>query len=338
MKNRKWVVASRPEEMATAENFRLEEEDLPDLGENEFLIEVVYVRTNPPLRMLLVSGGGTGQPIPIGNTMFSGGLGRVVQSNNPDFEVGDMVTGGLGWQEYLISDGTTKAPVRKLQPSNELPISTQLHVMGSGGMTAYFGMNDYGKPEAGDTLVVSTAAGTVGAVVCQLGKEAGCRVIGITSSKQKCDWVIDELGADDVINYREEDVHARLKELCPDGINIYFDNVGGETLDAALDLIAQGARVVLCGASSQYTHDLDWYGPKNYFNLVYMQAQMYGFFINNFADRFDEASARLSDLISQGKLKYAEDIIEGLEQAPAALERVLRSENFGPQLVQVAQP
>lgn len=338
LKTRKWVVASRPEVMATPEHFRLEEEDLPELEDGEFLIDVVYLRTNPPLRMLLVSGSGLGDPIPLGGTMASNGLGRVAQSNNSDFEVGDIVTGGLAWQDQVISDGATKTPVRKLQKSNEFPVSALMTVLGSAGLTAYFGVFDYAKPKPGDTLVVSTAAGTVGSAVCQIGKLERCRVIGIAGSKRKCDWVTDELGADACIDYQSEDVHARLKELCPDGIDIYFDNVGGETLDAALDLIAQGARVVLCGASSQYTHDLDWYGPKNYFNLVYRQAQMYGFYIANFADRFDEATAYMADLISKGNMKYAEEIIEGLEQTPAALERVLRSENFGTVLVEVNKP
>ncbi|MDA0338303.1 MAG: NADP-dependent oxidoreductase [Proteobacteria bacterium] len=337
MENKKWVVASRPESMVTEDNFRIEVEDLSSPGAGEFLIEVNYIRTSPPQRMALVSGGLTKQPIPIGNTMPGFGLGKVVESNHHDFAVGDLVTGGLGWQQYVISNGTTTAPVKKIQPTNTLPVSAQLHIFGSAGMTAYFGIYDYGKPKPGDTLVVSTAAGAVGTVVCQMGKIEGCRVIGIAGGQKKCDWLMSELRIDGAIDYRSENVHERLRELCPNGIDIYFDNVGGETLDAALDLIAQGARVILCGASSQYTNDLDFYGPKNYFNLVYKQAQMYGYFINNFADRFDEARAKLEDMAATGNLKYAEDILDGLEQLPKALERVLTGANFGAQLVRVAR-
>ena len=259
-----------------------------------------------------------------------------MESRHADFAAGDLVTGELGWQQYAVSDGARRRPVRKVQGRSGLADSTLLHVMGSGGATAYFGMTVYCRPRPGDTLVVSAAAGNVGMLVCQLGRLQGCRVVGIAGSRGKCDWLVNELGCAAAIDYKAEDVGERLDQTCPDGIDIYFDNVGGATLDAALARIAQGARVVLCGGTSQYNNDLDWYGPKNYFNLVYKQAEMAGFYVFNFADRFEEAHSRLAALLESGSLIYKEDVLEGIEQAPEALMRIFRGDNFGVQLVKVA--
>ena len=334
--NRKWVVASRPEVEVEASNFELVEEPVPTLEPGNLLLRSRFVGVNPPMRMALVSGGIAGRPIPIGRTMYGSGLAEVVASENPSFAAGDLVMGDLGWQEYAISDGARRHAVRKVQAPDGLSETTLMHVMGGSGATAYFGMIEYCKPRVGDTLVVSTAAGTVGALVCQLGKLQGCRVVGITGSEAKCDYVVGELGADAAINYKTEDVAERLKETCPEGINIYFDNVGGETLDAVLGQIAFGARVVLCGGTSQYNNDLDWYGPKNYFNLVYKQAEMYGYYVANFAHRYDEAHARLGALLRDGRMSYKEDVLEGIDNVPNALIRILRGENFGIQLVKVS--
>jgi hypothetical protein len=334
--NRKWVVASRPEVEVEQSNFELKEEPIPPLEPGHLLIKTRYLTVNPPMRMALVSGGIAGRPIPIGRTMYGGGLAEVVESEHPGFAAGDLVQGDLGWQEYAISDGARRHAVRKVQAPEGLPETTLMHVLSGSGHTAYFGIVEYCKPRVGDTLVVSMAAGSVGALVCQLGRLQGCRVIGITGSDAKCDWVVNELGAEAAINYKTEDVAARLAETCPDGINIYFDNVGGETLDAVLAQIAFGARVVLCGGTSQYNNDLDWYGPKNYFNLVYKQAEMYGYFVSNFSHRFDESLSRLTSLLRDGRLVYVEDVLEGIENMPNALIRILRGENFGIPLVQVS--
>jgi NADPH-dependent curcumin reductase CurA len=333
--NRKWVVASRPQAEVDENTFELKEEPMPELAAGHLLLKVRYLGVYPPMRMALVSGGIAGRPIPIGRTMYGNGLAEVVASEHADFAPGELVMGDLGWQQYLISGVTRRRPVRKVQVPQGLPETTLMHVLGSSGHTAYFGMIEYCKPRVGDTLVVSTAAGSVGAIVCQLGKLQGCRVIGITGNEAKCDWLVNELGVDAAINYKTEDLAARLGETCPDGINIYFDNVGGETLDAVLDQIAFGARVVLCGGSSQYNHDTDFYGPKNYFNLVYQQAEMAGFFAPNFAHRYHESSSRLTALLRDGRLKYAEDVLQGIENMPAALMRIQRGDNFGTQLVRV---
>jgi len=334
--NRKWVVASRPEVEVEPGNFELQEEPVAPLEPGQLILKTRYLTVNPPMRMALVSGGIAGRPIPIGRTMYGSGLAEVVESDNPGFSPGDLVMGDLGWQQFAISDGVRRHAVRKVQAPEGLPETTLMHVLGGSGHTAYFGMIEYCRPRVGDTLVVSTAAGSVGALVCQLGRLQGCRVVGISGSDAKCRWVVDELGADAAINYKTEDVAARLAQTCPDGINIYFDNVGGEILDAVLGQIAFGARVVLCGGTSQYNHDLDWYGPKNYFNLVYKQAEMYGYFVSNFSHRYNESTARLTALLRDGRLRYAEDVLEGIDNMPTALIRILRGENFGVPLVRIS--
>lgn len=334
--NRKWVVASRPEAEVRADNFELKQAPIPAVPPGALLVRTRHLVVSPPARMALVSGGIAGRPIPIGATMRGSGLGEVVESRHADFAVGDLVTGDLGWQQYAVSDGVRRRPMRKVQSRSGLPDSTLLHVLGAGGATAYFGMTVYCQPRPGDALVVSAAAGNVGMLVCQLGRLQGCRVVGVAGGRAKCDWLVNDLGCAAAIDYKNEDVGERLEQTCANGIDIYFDNVGGAVLDAALARIAQGARVVLCGGTSQYNNDLDWYGPKNYFNLVYKQAQMAGFYVFNFADRFEEAHSRLAALIADGSLIYKEDVLEGIEQAPEALMRIFRGDNIGVQLVKVA--
>lgn len=336
MDNGRWTVASRPEDEVEESHFEFVSESVGELEEGEFLIATRYLVVSPPARMALTSGGIARRPVPIGATMRGTGLGQVVASRHAGFAEGDLVIGDLGWQQYAVADGAGRHPVRKVTPRSGMPDSTLLHVLGAGGATAYFGMIEYAKPRIGDTLVVSAAAGNVGSLVCQLGRLQGCRVVGIAGSDEKCRWLTDDLGCAAAINYKDEDVAGALDAACPQGIDIYFDNVGGEILDAALGRIAQGARVVLCGGTSQYNHDLDWYGPKNYFNLVYRQAEMAGFYVYNFSHRFEEAFERLAVLLANGELRYAEDVLEGIGQAPTALIRVLRGENFGVQLVKVS--
>ncbi|NIP15860.1 MAG: zinc-binding dehydrogenase [Pseudomonadales bacterium] len=336
MENGRWTVASRPDDEVEEGNFQLVGEAAGEPEEGEFLIATRYLVVSPPARMALTSGGIARRPVPIGATMRGTGLGQVVASRHPGFDEGELVIGDLGWQEYAVSDGAKRHPVRKVGARPGMPESTLLHVLGAGGATAYFGMIEYAKPRIGDTLVVSAAAGNVGSLVCQLGRMQGCRVVGIAGSEEKCTWLTNDLGCAAAIDYKREDVASALDAACPEGIDIYFDNVGGEILDAALARIAMGARVVLCGGTSQYNHDLDWYGPKNYFNLVYRQAEMAGFYVYNFAHRFEEAFSRLASLLESGELKYAEDVLQGIGQAPAALIRVLRGENFGVQLVKVS--
>lgn len=328
-----WSVKSYPQGDISEDNFELQRGPVPEPGDGEILVKTTHLVISPPLRMALGTGGIAGKPLPIGSLMRGSGQGRVIQSNHPDYAEGDLVAGPFGWQQYAVSNGADKIPLTPVQTFGQLPVTTSLHVMGSGGATAFIGLYEYGKPKIGDVVVVSAAAGNVGSIVCQLAKMAGCRVVGIAGSDKKCSWLTDTLGVDAAINYKTEDLSTALAEHCPDGIDIYFDNVGGTTLDAVLDRIRLGARVVLCGATSQYEGDASWYGPSKYFNLVYKQASMYGFYIFNFQSRFPEILAKLQKLIEEGKLIYAEDQLMGVENLPNALINVLSGRNFGPQLV-----
>ncbi|MGE0668850.1 MAG: NADP-dependent oxidoreductase [Sphingomonadales bacterium] len=337
MENSKWLVASKPVDgVVTGQNFRMETGPVPEPGPGEFLIEVAYSIVTPPLLMWLTTGGMVGKPLEPGTLMRGGSMGVVVKSNNPAWPVGQLVNGDTGWQKFVVSNGVDKVPVVKIARREGVPTSALLHVLGSGGRTAYFGLTEFCKPRLGDTMVISGAAGNVGSILAQLAKMQGCRVIGIAGSRRKCDWLTGELGCDGAINYKEGDLAAQLAALCPKGIDIFFDNVGGETLDAAMGLIAQGARVVLCGATSQYAHDSDWYAPKNYFNLVYKQATMSGFYVGNFAARYEEAVSRLAPMVASGRLKYAEDIHDGFDKAPLALSQTISGDHFGVQIVKVS--
>lgn len=335
-KNQQWLVRSYPETLVSEDNFQLVEVPIPALEAGQVLLQTTHLVMSPPLRMAIGTGGITGNVVPIGNLMRGSGQARVVESRHPGFEVGDIVSGAMGWQTYSVTDGQKPFLIEKTRARADQPVSANLHVMGASGATAYVGLYDLASPRIGDVVLVSAAAGTVGALVCQLAKHSGCRVVGIAGSDEKCRWLMETIGIDGVINYKREDVASRVQALCPGGVNVYFDNVGGETLDIALDNIAHGARVILCGATSQYEGDSQWYGPKNYFNLVYREATMTGFYIFSYAHRFKEAWRRLGELINRGDIRYQEDLLEGIEQVPAGLKRVLAGENFGTQLVKLS--
>ena len=333
VRNGRWLVKSYPKEELTRDNFELVYEDVPEPAEGEVLIKATTLIMSPPLRMALGTGGITGNVVKRGALMRGSGQAVVIKSRHPDFQEGDLVSGAMGWQEYAVTDGARPFPLEKIEARAGQPITANMHVMGASGATAYVGVFDIAHPKIGDVMLVSAAAGTVGALVCQLGKLAGCRVVGIAGSDVKCDWLKDTLGVDETINYKTENIEKRIQETCPHGIDIYFDNVGGEILNAALGNIAHGARVVLCGATSQYEGDASWEGPGNYFNLVYKEATMRGFYIFSYANRFKDIYRRLGELINSNQLVYNEDVLTGIEQAPDALIRVLSGENFGTQLV-----
>jgi len=339
MKAHRWVVAARPTGFDVAASLALEEVDVAGPGPGEFLVRTTYLRAAAPMFKVLVSGSADGRPpTPIGDPVVGAGIATVVESDHPDFPVGTDVTGSFPWQDVVRSNGRSLVPVQPILLPHGVPLTAPLHVLGGPGLSAWFGLTEFADAKLGDTIVVSTAAGAVGAIVCQLAKLQGCRVVGITSSRDKADWLVGELGIDGAVAYRTEDVAARLRELCPDGIDVYFDNVGGDTLDIVLQQLAVGARVVLCGASSQYDRGAaDWQGPTHYFELVYKQATMRGFYIFNFVSRFPEGRLRLTELISAGKLRSPEDVVDGFENAPAAFERVLAGRNLGVQLIRIGQ-
>jgi len=264
--------------------------------------------------------------------MRARGVGTVVASNHPSYPEGTQVTGTFGMQDYALADGS-KLPMRTFEAGIDPKVA--LGVLGGTGMTAYFGLLDVGQPKAGDVVMISGAAGATGSVAGQIAKIKGCTVFGMAGSDEKCAWLTDELGFDGALNYKTAEVAAEVDRLCPNGINVFFDNVGGDILDICLDRIAMNARIVICGGISRYNLTEQPPGPKNYFNLVYKQAEMAGFYVFNFADRFAEARSRLAALIDSGDLIYREDVLEGLENAPEALMRLFRGDNFGVQLVRM---
>ncbi|HEU4537232.1 MAG TPA: NADP-dependent oxidoreductase, partial [Polyangiaceae bacterium] len=263
-------------------------------------------------------------------------VGRVEQSRHPDYAVGDLVSGMFGWQDYAVVRGSGRPGARPTKLPPGVPVPLALSALGMTGVTAYFGLLDVGKPVAGETVVVSGAAGATGSVVGQIARLKGCRAIGIAGGKDKCDWLVREAKFDAAIDYKSEDVSARLRELCPKGIDVYFDNVGGDILDVALAQLAMRGRVVLCGAISQYNEDETPPGPKNYLSLLVRRGRMEGFIVLDYLDRADEAISALAGWVSAGEIVDRVDVQEGLENAPAALRRLFLGQNVGKQLLKIA--
>lgn len=282
-----------------------------------------------------MSGAGSyARPVAIGEVMTGGAVGFVVESADPKFRAGDAVEGMLGWQEYSIARGRE---LRKIEPGLG-PISTALGVLGMPGLTAFFGLLDICHPQRGESVVVSGAAGAVGMLVGQIAKIKGCRVVGVAGSDAKISWLLDELGFDAAFNYKTaEDFDGKLEELCPNGIDVYFDNVGGAITDAVLRLINTGARIAVCGQISQYNLEKPEVGPRWLGQLVVKQAKVQGFLVSAYAERFPEGRRQLARWLKQGKLKYREDVAQGIESAPQAFIGMLQGENMGKQLVQLSE-
>lgn len=273
-------------------------------------------------------------PVAIGGTMVGGVVGQVVESKNPKFKPGDIVQGEFGWQEYAVSDGKG---IRKIDPSIA-PISTAIGVLGMPGLTAYFGLLEIGQPKAGETVVISGAAGAVGMVVGQIAKIKGCRVVGIAGSDDKVRYLVNELGFDGAFNYKTTKNYVeKLKELCPQGIDVYFDNVGGTITDAVIPLLNVKARMSICGQISQYNLEKPETGPRWLWAMIVKQARVEGFLVFQFFDKFAPAAAEMAGWIKEGKLKYREDIVEGFENLPKAFIGMLEGDNTGKRLVKVAE-
>jgi NADPH-dependent curcumin reductase CurA len=333
MINTQWVLASRPEGVVTPANFERRERPVPEPGDGEFLVHNLYLSLDPAMRGWISEARSYMPPVAIGEVMRSGCVAEVIDSRHRDYLPGDRVFGMFGWQEYALSAG---AGVMRV-PDGVGP-TLALGVLGWTSLTAYFGLTEIGKPLPGETVVVSGAAGATGSVVGQLARLRGARVVGIAGGADKCDWLTSELGFDAAIDYRSEDLRARLKELCPDGIDVYWDNVGGEMLEAALARLAVGARVVFCGAISSYNASSPAPGPRNYMQLLIRRARIEGFLVFDYADRIDEALAQLVPLVESGRLRYREDIREGLDSAPAALGDLFTGAHDGKLLVHIADP
>ena len=329
-------LASRPVGLPTRANWKFTTEPVAEPGPGGVLVKTLYLSLDPAMRGWMNEGKSYIAPVEIDAVMRAGGVGRVIASKNPAFAVGDPVSAGLDVQEYcLIPEAQIKhRGLFKIDPS--LGLTTWLNVLGMPGMTGYFGLLDVGQPKAGETVVVSGAAGAVGQTVGQIAKRKGCRVVGIAGGQAKCDWVVNELGFDACIDYKVGDVKAGLKTHCPNGIDIYFDNVGGEILDAVLTRITRGARIIICGAISQYNNTTPVKGPANYLSLLVNRARMEGIVVFDYADRYPQAIAELSGYLKDGTLKSREDVVAGLENFPEALLKLFSGENFGKLALQVA--
>lgn len=332
---RRWLLKTRPNGPLKDSDFDLVTLPMPEVGDGQFLVKLTHFSFDPTQRGWL--GGDTYLPaVPIGGVVRAGGIGEVVASRHPGFAVGDIVQGTFGWQEHALSDGMTETgPVTKLRAG--ITPEQALGVFGVTGLTAWFGLTEIGQPREGDTILVSGAAGATGSVVVQVGKALGCRVIGIAGGPEKCRWVVEQAGADACIDYRAGGVARQIREHAPKGVNVVFENVGGEILDAALANLALNARVVLCGGISSYNDTAEDRQPglRNYMNLTVMRGRMEGFIVLDFAKRYGEGVAELAKLMQAGKLKTAEDVAHGFENCPATLRRLFEGKNFGKQLLKL---
>ena len=322
--HRRIVLARRPPAEPSESDFRIEEVPTLKPGSREVLVRVIYLSLDPYMRGRMRDAASYAQPVGIGQVMAGGTVGEVVASNHPDFKVGDIVEDRLGWQEYAIGPG---AAMRKVDPALA-PISTANGVLGMPGMTAYFGLFEVGQPKAGDTVVVSAASGAVGQLVGQLARIAGCRAVGIAGGAAKCAFVRDTLGFDACVDYKaERDLAAAVRAACPDGVDVYFDNVGGAVSDAVLANLNFFARVALCGSISQYNSAEP--GPRWLGTFVGKRVTARGFIVWDFNARYAPAMQRMGAWVRSGRIKYKEDIIDGIENAPRAFIGMLRGENFG---------
>jgi len=332
MLNKEIQFASRPAGMPTLDNFKIVDAAVPQLNDGEVFVRTLYISVDPYLRGRMREGKSYVPPFEVGQVIQSGVIGKVVESRAPEFKQGDLVTGMLGWRLYNLA----KAPeLRKIDP-RLAPVTTALGVLGMPGLTAYFGLLDIGQPKEGETVVVSGAAGAVGMTVCQVAKIQGARAVGIAGSDEKNQYLREELGVDAAVNYKEAHMRKALKEACPQGIDVYFDNVGGEVSDAVLPLLNHGARIVICGQISLYNLDQPDVGPRPQPALLVNSALMKGFIIIDYAARFAEGVMQLAQWLTAGKLKYAETIVEGFENTPNAFIGLFSGENLGKQIVKVA--
>ena len=323
--NRRFLLAKRPVGAVRRDDFSFETVPAEQPGEGQVLVRNLYLSLDPAMRGWLNDAKSYIPPVGIGEVMRALGVGQVVASNNPAFVVGDHVNGALGVQDYFLGEPRGFYKV----DANRAPLPLYLSALGMTGMTAYFGLLDVGLPKAGETVVVSAAAGAVGSVVGQIAKIKGCNVIGIAGGEDKCRYLVQELGFDGAVDYKNEDLALGLKRCCPNGIDVFFDNVGGDILDACLARLAPKARIVICGAISQYNNRQAVKGPANYLSLLVNRARMEGMVVMDYASRFPEAMREMAGWLAEGKLKSREDIVEGLQTFPQTVLKLFSGENFG---------
>ncbi len=328
--NRRIVLASRPQGQVSLDNFRLEEAPLAELRDGRFLVRNIYLSVDPYMRGRMNDAKSYATPVALGDVMGGGTVGEVVESKHDGFAVGDKVTGMFGWQDYAVSDG---AGVRKIDDTR-VPLTAYLGVAGMPGVTAWYGLNKIIAPRAGQTIVVSAASGAVGSVVGQLAKLAGCRAVGVAGGAEKCRYVVEELGFDACVDYKAGKLYEDLKAATPDGVDGYFENVGGEVFDATLSRMNPFGRIAVCGMIAGY--DGQPVPLKQPSIILTMRLLVQGFIITEHLDVWPEALRTLASLVAQQKLRYRESIVEGLDHAPDALIGLLRGKNFGKQLVKIA--
>ncbi len=336
-KNRKIVLVSRPIGEPTQDNFKLLEEEIPTPGQGQLLLRTIYLSLDPYMRGRMNAGPSYAPPVEIGEVMEGRAVCQVVEANLPDYQRGEFVFAPIGWQEYALSDG---AGVRRVDASSG-PISYALGVLGMPGLTAYTGLLNIGQPKPGETLVLAAASGAVGSVVGQIGRIKGCRVVGIAGGADKCRYVKNELGFDDCLDHHEPELPERLATACPDGIDIYFENVGGHVFDAVLPLFNNFARVPVCGLIAHYNASELPPGPDRLpllmQNILVKRLTFRGFIVFDFSAQYPQFLAEMSGWIREGRIKYKEDITDGLENAPAELIGLLRGKNFGKKIIRVGE-
>lgn len=336
--NRQWIFTERPQGFVDSNTFSYREAPLPtpDLDAGEVLVKTLYLSFDPAMRGWMDEKPSYLPPVELGTPMRASGIGQVVASEREDLPAGTLVMGFLNWQDYAVFDSNSAGSLNALPAGT--PPDMALSAFGGTSMTAYFGLLDVGQPKAGDTVLVSGAAGATGSVVCQLAKLKGCRVIGIAGGTEKCDWLKTECGVDEVIDYRSEDVNERLAAIAPISIDLFFDNVGGDMLEAAIEQMADHGRIVLCGAIAGYNASEPPPGPRNMMNLIARRIRMQGFIMLDYLHRIEEFQTEFGTWVLEGKIKTREDIQEGFENIPATLNRLFEGRNQGKQLLKLADP
>lgn len=335
--NRQLRLASRPVGDIKESDFEYREESIPSPKEGEVLVRSIYLSLDPTNRIWMSDMEQYMPPVEIGEVMRGVIIGVVEESKNQNFKQGDLVSGVLGWQDYVIAEGNSGFSLTRLPDPLPCPLTAFMGPLGLTGCTAYFGLLDIGQIKVGETVVVSAAAGAVGSIVGQIAKIKGCRVVGITGSNEKCRWLVEELGFDAAINYKTVDLESAIAQACPDGIDVYFDNVGGSILDAVLTKINLYARIPLCGLISTYNATEPVPGPYNYSKILMNRVRVQGFIILDYIPRWSEAISDLGQWLNQGKIKYALEVIEGLENAPKAILKLFDGNKKGKLIVKVSE-
>lgn len=330
MKNQQITLVRRPKGHAVEADFENTTKDIPELKSGEFLVKNEFISLDPAMRGWMNAGTTYMPGVALGEVMRGFATGKISQSKNENYKVGDYITGLFGVQEYAVSNGKGTTYIGQI---NE-PLSYHLGVLGMPGMTAYFGLLEKGQPKSGETVFISGAAGIVGSTVGQIAKIKGCTVVGTAGSEEKCRYLTEQCGFDVAINYKQEDIASRIKEACPNGVHVFYDNVGGPLLDMVMANLGRGARVVICGAISQYNAS-EMYGPKNYMKIVTARGYITGIIVFDYINEYPRAVKEMSEWIAEGKLKTKEHIIEGLSNFPKTLQMLFSGENFGKLLLKI---